>query len=554
MKYAIGLDFGTESGRAVLVDLANGSEIATAIHPFANAVIDSHLPAPDSDVRLEPDWALQDPADYIATIATTIPRLLADTGVDPADVVGLGIDFTACTMLPTTSDGVPLCQLPEFRREPHAWVKLWKHHAAQPEADRINAAAAQRGEAWLPRYGGRISSEWFYSKSLQILDEAPHIYRAADRLIEAADWVVWQLTGVETRNSCTAGYKAIWSKQDGFPEPSYFGALDPAFASVVDEKMSRDVVSVGELAGGLSARAAEWTGLRPGTAVAVANVDAHVSVPAVGVIEPGTMVAVMGTSTCHMVLGSHLALPEGMCGVVEDGIIPGFFGYEAGQSAVGDIFAWFTKQAVPKEVHDAADRDGLSVHAALERDAARLRPGESGLLALDWWNGNRSILVDVELSGLLVGATLATRPADIYRALLEATAFGTRAIIESLQAAGVTVERVVACGGLPERNELLMQLSADVTGREFDVAASSQAPALGSAMYGAVAAGSAAGGYDSIADAAAAMVRPTARTYRPNAGSLATYDALFRDYMSLHDYFGRGGNDVMRRLRAMRGR
>jgi len=262
----------------------------------------------------------------------------------------------------------------------------------------------------------------------------------------------------------------------------------------------------------------------------------------------------MGTSTCHMVLGSQLALAEGMCGVVEDGIIPGFFGYEAGQSAVGDMFAWFTKQAVPPEVHEEARREGLTVHGVLERDAARLRPGENGLLALDWWNGNRSILVDVELSGLLVGATLATTPADIYRALLEATAFGTRAIIESLEGAGVAVDRVVACGGLPDRNPLLMQLSADITGREFEVAASNQAPALGSAMYGAVAAGAAAGGYDSIEDAAAAMVRPGVRTYRPDPSATAIYDDLFRDYLTLHDHFGRGGNDVMRRLRALRAR
>jgi L-ribulokinase len=554
MTYAIGLDFGTESGRAVLVDLTTGEELATAIHEYANGVIDRRLPAPDDDVVLEPDWALQDPDDYLATIRSTVPRLLSQTGVERSEVAGIGIDFTACTMLPTTAAGTPLCRLPEFRREPHAWVKLWKHHAAQPEADRINEAAAARGEAWLPRYGGRISSEWFYSKSLQILDEAPAIYAAADRLIEAADWVIWQLTGVETRNSCTAGYKAIWSKQDGFPSTAYFAHLDPRFAGIVDDKMSRDVQSIGERAGELSAEAASWMGLGPGIAVAVANVDAHVSVPAVGVIEPGTMVAVMGTSTCHMVLGSRLVVAEGMCGVVEDGIIPGYFGYEAGQSAVGDIFAWFTKQAVPPEVHDQARREGSSVHAVLARDAARLRPGESGLLALDWWNGNRSILVDVELSGLLVGATLATQPSDIYRALLESTAFGTRAIIESLEAAGVTVERVVACGGLPERNELLMQLSADITGREFDVAASAQAPALGSAMYGAVAAGAAAGGYDSIADAAAAMVRPHVRTYRPDPSARQTYDALFRDYLTLHDEFGRGGNDVMRRLRALRAR
>jgi len=518
----------------------------------SNGVIDRHLPVPDEDLRLEPDWALQDPDDYLATLRSTVPQLLRETGIDAGEVIGVGIDFTSCTMLPTTADGTPLCRLAALRREPHAWVKLWKHHAAQPEADRLNAVAAARGEPWLPRYGGRISSEWFFSKALQILDEAPAVYRAADRLIEAGDWLVWQLTGVETRNSCAAGYKALWSKADGFPDPGYFADLDPAFASVVADKMSGTIRSIGERAGELSSEAAAWTGLRPGTPVAIGNVDAHVSVPATGVTEPGTMVAVMGTSTCHMVLGSRLAPAEGIAGVVEDGIIPGFFGYEAGQAAVGDMFAWFTRQAVPPEIHDEARRTGSSVHAVLEAEAARFRPGETGLLALDWWNGNRSILVDAELSGLLVGATLATRPADIYRALLESTAFGTRTIIESLEAAGVGVERVVACGGLAERNALLMQLSADITGRELAVAASNQVAALGSAMYGAVAAGAAAGGYDSIADAARRMVRPPVRTYRPGPSTRAVYDALHREYMGLHDHFGRHGTDVMRRLRALR--
>jgi L-ribulokinase len=552
VKYAVGIDFGTESGRAVLVDVASGEELATAVHQYANGVIDRQLPPPDDDVRLEPDWALQDPADYLATVKSTVPSLLAQTGAEPADIVGVGIDFTACTMLPTTADGTPLSELEQFRRRPHAWVKLWKHHAAQPEADRINQLGAAIGEPWLPRYGGRISSEWFYSKSLQILDEAPDIYRAADRLIEATDWVIWRLTGVETRNSCTAGYKAIWSKADGFPDRSFFAKLDPAFADVVDAKMRRDISLLGERAGGLSAEAAGWTGLRPGTPVAVANVDAHVSVPAVGVTQPGTMVAVMGTSTCHMVLDSQLKLAQGICGVVEDGIIPGLFGYEAGQSAVGDIFNWFTRFAVPPEVHERARRDGLTLHQALEHDAATLKPGESGLLALDWWNGNRSILVDVDLSGLLLGATLATQPHEIYRTLLEATAFGTRAIIESLEEAGVPVNRVVACGGLPERNKLLMQISADITGREFDVAASTQAGAVGSAMHAAVAAGSAGGGYDSIEEAAVAMARPHVATYRPDESVKRIYDQLYREYTTLHDYFGRGANDVMKVLRAMR--
>jgi L-ribulokinase len=441
-----------------------------------------------------------------------------------------------------------------FRREPHAWVKLWKHHAAQPEADRINQTASDRGEAWLDRYGGKISSEWFFSKALQILDEAPGIYEAADRLIEAADWVVWRLTGQETRNSCTAGYKAIWSKQEGFPGADYFAALDLRLADIVDQKMSRTVSPVGERAGGLTEEAAGWTGLPAGTAVAVANVDAHVSVPAATVTGPGRMVMVMGTSICHLVLGERPAVVEGMCGVVEDGILPGLYGYEAGQSAVGDIFAWFVDNLVPPEYHEQAERDGIDVHAVLEREADRLRPGQSGLVALDWWNGNRSVLVDVDLSGLLLGATLATKAPEIYRALIEATAFGTRLIIESFEASGVPVGDIVACGGLPERNRLLMQIYADVTGREISVASSPQAPALGSAMWAAVAAGSAAGGYDRIADAAAAMAHLREERYLPDAARAAVYDELYAEYRTLHDHFGRGANDAMKRLRAIRDR
>ena len=554
-KYAVGVDFGTESGRAALVAVATGAEVATAVYPYRNGVVDRHLPPPDEDVRLEPDWALQDPEDYLRTFQSTVPSVLAQSGVDPADVVGIGIDFTACTMLPTTADGTPLCMLPDYRRQPHAWVKLWKHHAAQPEADRINTVAAARGETWLPRYGGRISSEWFYSKALQILDEAPEIYRAADRLIEAADWVVWRLCGVETRNSCTAGYKAIWAKDAGFPPTDYFADLNPAFASVVDDKMSRDISPIGERAGGLTAEAAGWTGLRPGTAVAVANVDAHVSVPASTVIGPGRMVAVMGTSTCHLVLGRDSAIVEGMCGVVEDGVIPGLFGFEAGQSGVGDIFAWFTDHAVPPEYHAAAAADGVDVHTVLVREAAKLRPGESGLVALDWWNGNRSVLVDADLTGLLVGGTLATRAPDIYRALIEATAFGTRVIVDAFEDAGVAIDEIVACGGLPQRNAFLMQLYADATGREFKVAESTQTPCLGSAMFGAVAASAHEGGYDTIFDAAERMAHLRDETYVPDPAHRAVYDELYEQYRELHDLFGRAtGSDAMKRLKALRAR
>ena len=547
-RYAVGVDFGTESGRAVVVSLDDGSELGTKVYPYRNGVIDERLPEPHEQVELGQDWALQDPDDYVRTLQETLPPLLAETGIDPADVVGIGVDFTSCTMLPTLADGTPLCRIDDLRAEPHAWVKLWKHHAAQPHADRINEVAAERGETWLPRYGGRYSSEWFFSKALQILDEAPGIYTRAERLLEAADWVVWQLTGVESRNSCTDGYKALWSKREGFPGDAFFAALDPRFAGVVDEKMSRQIASIGGRAGGLSERAAAWTGLLPGTTVAVANVDAHVSAPAATVTDAGSMVIIMGTSNCHILLGDTEQTVEGMCGVVEDGVVPGLFGYEAGQSGVGDIFAWFADTCVPPELHERV-RAGGTIHDVLEHEAARLRPGASGLLALDWWNGNRSVLVDADLRGLLVGMTLATTAPEIYRTLLEATAFGTRVIVESFERAGIPVDRIVVCGGLPDRNRLLMQIYADVTGRELSVAAASQTPALGAAMFGAVAAGAGRGGYDSIVEASRRMARVRPATYRPDPAHREMYDRLYAEYVRLHDLFGRGGDDVMHTLK-----
>ena len=551
-RYTIGVDFGTESARALLVDVADGREIGVEVYKYSNGVIDERLPAPNTDVVLSPDWALQDPNDYLEAFKRAVPAVVAGSGIDPASVIGIAVDFTACTMLPTKADGTPLCFLDEFRREPHAWVKLWKHHAAQPEADDVNRLAAEMGETWLARYGGKISSEWFFPKALQILREAPEIYRAADRLIEAADWVIWQLTGTETRNNCTAGYKAIWSAEDGFPKSKFFAALDPAFANVVDDKMSRQIVRLGERAGRLSEEAAGWTGLPAGIAVAVANVDAHVSAPAATVTACGTLVAIMGTSTCHIVLSEDAPVIPGACGVVADGVIPGLFGYEAGQSAVGDIFAWFVDNCVPPLYYDRAKALGVSVHQVLEEEAAALMPGQSGLLALDWWNGNRSVLVDADLSGVLLGMTLATTAPEIYRALIEATAFGTRVIVDAFEKGGVRIDQVVACGGLPERNRMLMQIYADVTGRAFRIAASAQTPALGSAMFAAVAARSAAGGYDSIQAAAARMAHLRDESYEPIAARHETYDLLYREYVRLHDLFGRGRDPAIKTLKRIR--
>jgi L-ribulokinase len=316
--------------------------------------------------------------------------------------------------------------------------------------------------------------------------------------------------------------------------------------------MSRDIYALGAKAGGLTEEAAGWTGLKPGTAVAVANVDAHVAVPSATVTEPGRMVIIMGTSNCHMVMGEAEAVVPGMCGYVDEGIVPGLFGYEAGQSCVGDHFAWFTDNCVPAAYEREAEKRGISIHELLEEKASALKPGESGLIALDWWNGNRSVLVDVDLTGVLVGATLATKPEEIYRALIEATAYGTRKIIETFDEYGVPVNEIVATGGLPDRNKLLMQIYADVSGRPIHTVGTTQGGAVGSAMHGAVAAGKAAGGYDTIQEASKHMASLGEAEYIPNPENKAVYDKLYAEYNTLHDYFGRGANDVMKRLKALK--
>jgi L-ribulokinase len=534
-EYVIGVDFGTLSGRALVVRVSDGEEVGTAVHEFGHGVIESVLPA--SGAALPPDWALQDPEDYREVLRQAVPAAVAASGIDPNQVVGIAIDFTACTVIPALRDGTPLCELPDLRNRPHAYPKLWKHHAAQAHADRINAAAHDRKEPWIGRYGGKISSEWQFAKGLQLLEEDPEIYHRTERWIEAADWIIWELCGVETRNVCTAGYKGIY--QDGqYPSRDFLRALNPGFGDFIDklDHPLSALSALGERAGGLTAQAAAWTGLPEGIAVAVGNVDAHVTVAAANAIDPGQLVLIMGTSTCHVVNGEALAEVPGMCGVVKGGITAGAWGYEAGQSGVGDIFAWYV------------DQTGAT-HTQLTEQAAAQAVGAHGLVALDWWNGNRSLLVNHELSGVIVGLTLATRPPDIYRALLESTAFGTRMIIEAFEEAGVPVRELVVAGGLLT-NALLMQIYADVTRRPLSLIGSSQGPALGSAIHAAVAAGR----YPDVKAAAAAMGRVERDVYLPDPDRASAYDALYAEYRTLHDYLGRGTNDVLRRLRTIRNR
>jgi L-ribulokinase len=547
--YSIGLDFGTESVRALLVDVTRGEAVATAVRAYPDGVIDAQLPG--TGERLPPDWALQNPSDWLEGLEHTVKAVLADPGVDPSAVVGLGVDFTSCTVLPTTADAVPLCEFEPFRGEPHAWAKLWKHHGAEPEAARVTSVAAARGESWLQRYGGRISSEWLLPKALEIAERAPHVYRAAARIVEGADWIVWRLTGILARNACAAGYKGTWHKQDGYPGAEFLRALNRGFEDLYDVKVAGPVVPPGTKVGSLTGEWAARLGLSDRTAVAAPIIDAHAAVLGGGVAGPGTFVMMMGTSTCHLVMADRERPVEGMAGVVEDGIVPGYYAYESGQAAVGDLFAWFAHHAVPPSYHEEARAHGTSMQALLTSKAQSFGPGSSGLLALDWWNGNRSTLGRSDLCGLLVGLTLNTRAEEIFHALVEGTAFGTRAIVESFTDQGLPVSSIVAGGGLT-RNGMLMQIYADVTGRSIAVAGAPQASASGAAMLGAVAAGATAGGYASLADAVARMAPAPATTYQPGPERRHQYDALYGEYRRLYDHFGRGGNEVMTVLRRLR--
>jgi L-ribulokinase len=533
--YTIGVDFGTESGRALLLDPRSGEELAVEVVPYPSAVIDRTLPG--TGERLPPDWALQDPDDWVTVIETGLPGVLAQADAAPEQVVGIGVDFTSCTVLPVTAEGVPLCKLERLRGRRHAWPKLWKHHAAQPVADRLNEVATERGEEFLTRYGGRISSEWYFPKLIELWLEDREIYTEAAEFIEATDWIVWHLTGNQCRQACTAGYKAMWSDADGLPSREYFDAAYPGFPDPA-EKLGHSFAQLGTSAGPLRAELAQRIGLSDSVQVAVGNVDSFVSVPGAGVKQPGTFVTVVGTSTCDMIVSPQEIRLPGITGVVRDGILPGSYGYEAGQTAVGDMLAWFV----------GALGAGGGAYTQLEQGAAELAPGETGLVALDWFNGNRSILADADLTGAIFGLTLQSSPVEIYRALLESIAFGNRRIIENFEEHGVAVSEIVACGGIAEKSPLLMQMIADASGRPVHVPASSEIPARGAALFGAVAAGV----FDGIGEAIEATRPSHARTYAPDRAAQGIYDRVYAIYRSLYDSLGSSQNHLMHDLKRIR--
>ncbi len=537
-KFAIGLDFGTQSVRSAIIDINNGEEIFASIYKYKSGVIDTSLP--DSDINLPLDSAMQDPKDYEDGLVYTIKQILNNTKVNKRDIIGLGIDFTSCTMMPIKLDSTPLCFIKKFRNDPNSWVKLWKHHAAHKYALKLNEIAAKRSEDFLDRYGGKISSEWMIPKIMQIADESPKIYDEADYMIEGGDWIVQRLTGNLTRNISCLGYKAIW---DGnFPSKDFFKELNPKLENVCD-KLSGEVLRLGELAGYLNSDYHKKLNL-PRLPVAAANIDAHVAVPATTVVEPGKMVMIMGTSTCHMVLWDRFTKVTGVGGIVKDGIISGYWGYEAGQASVGDAFEWFIRNSVPYNYFKEAKNKDISIFNYLNRLASKLKPGESGILCLDWLNGNRSVLMDADLSGLILGIKLSTKPEEIYRAIIEATAFGTRKIIETFENSGIKIESLFACGGLAQKNEMIMQIYSDVTDREINIAKSTQTGCLGSAMHAAVAAGY----YKDIKEAAKYMSHLKSKKFIPDKSNVIIYNKLYEQYLRLHDYFGLPENSEMKTL------
>jgi L-ribulokinase len=531
---SVGVDFGTESGRVLVLDLDTGSELATHVVAYEHGVIDRTLAG--TGEALPGDWALQHPADWTDVIERGIPAALAEAGVEPGRVRGLGVDFTSCTVLPALADGRPLCLTPAWEQRRHAWPKLWKHHAAQRVADRLTEVAAQRSEPFLQRYGGRISSEWYFPKLIEVWEEDREVYEACDVFLEATDWIVWWLTGQLVRQSTTAGYKAMWSPTEGLPSGAYFEAAYPGFAAPA-EKLGTVFAPLGTRAGAVRGELAARLGLRDDVAVAVGNVDSFVSVPGAGVERPRTFVMVIGTSICDMVVDAEEVRLPGITGVARDGILPGLYGYEAGQAAVGDMLAWFVRTI-------GADAD----FAALERQASAVGPGASGLVALDWFNGNRTILADADLTGSIVGLTLQSSAADIYRALLESIAFGNRRIMDNFTEHGLGLDRIVACGGIAERSPLTMQIIADVSGREVDVPASREVPARGAALFAAVAAGA----FADIGAAVQATRPPVARTYVPDRGATDVYDRVYPIFGALHDLLGRSRPELLHELKRIR--
>lgn len=541
-KYSIGIDYGTLSGRAVLVDVSDGHEIASAVLEYKRGVMDEYLC--DSNIKLPQDYALQHPRDYIDVIEYCVPEIIKRSGVHNSDIIGVGVDFTSCTVIPTYKDGTPLCLSDKFNKVPDAYVKLWKDHSSLPYAEKLTEIAKNEGYDFINRYGGAISSEWLIPKIMLIADKAPEVYNEAAYFIEAADWIVWQLCGKQIRSSCTSGYKALWHHKDGYPPTSFFEKLDPKFNNLISEKLNAPIQSIGTKAGNIAKEWADKLGLNENTAIAIGNIDGHATVPAVKITKPGQMLMILGTSACFMTLDERELDVREIAGYVKDGMIPGYYGYEAGQACMGDHFAWFIKNLLPYEYKQEAQMQGNTDIEYIFEKASELKPGENGLIALDWWNGNRALPCRSGLSGCIIGMNLSTKLEHIFRALVEATAFGARMITDNFRKYGLNINSIHAAGGIAEKNSFVMQLYADILDMDIKISGSAQAAALGAAMTGAVAGGA----YKSLTLAAERMGKLKDIIYKPNQNNREVYDSLYNEFCRLYDYFGRE-NDLMKNIK-----
>ena len=544
--YTIGMDFGSLSARAVLMEVCTGEAVASKVFPYPHGILSEALPGGKT---LPPDWALQLPSDYREAFAALIPALIKEQGLEAEQIIGLGLDVTSTTMLPLTEEGTPLCELPEYKDEPHAYIKMWKHHAAQRQSERIEALAKKRGESWLSQFGGSISGEHFLPKAAQIADEAPELYERCGRLMEVGDYLVWELTGQESRGYCAAAYKTYYSREKGDVSREFLAGINPRLASLPD-KLPSPIVMPGDSAGGLRDEWAAVTGLLPGTPVSAAGVDAHVTAIGCRTTRPGDALLIVGTSTCVIMLGEEYREAAGLNGVVPEGIVPSLNAYEGGQAAVGDLFAWFCANCVPEKYHAQARARGVDIQQLLTEKAALRKPGESGLVALDWINGVRSTLMDFELSGLVMGLTLDTKAEDIYRAFIEATAFGAWKILKAAIDEGVRIKRVCASGGIPLKNPLLMQIYADVFNMEIHVVDEPYSAALGSAIMG-QAASAGAGGFAALGELSGERAEKSGLIYRPIEENAAVYRELFEVYSELYEFYGRKCG-AMKKLRELR--
>lgn len=543
-KYSMGIDFGTLSARAVMIDIETGEELATSVCEYPHGVMSETF----IDGSLLPaDYALQHPQDYLDAMLFVIRDCMEKSGVAPEMIIGIGVDFTASTVMPVLKDGTPLCFMESFKNIPHAYVKLWKHHAAQKEADEINSLAKKTNAAWLEKYGGTISCEWLFPKVLQVLKESSEVYESTFRFVEAGDWIVWMLTGEETHSVCTTGFKAIWDEEYGYPDRAFLGALHPKLQDIVGTKISKEVIKLSQTAGYITKEIAGKTGLKEGTPVAPAFIDAHAALPALGITHSGELLMIIGTSSCHILLSDKKSYIPGISGFVKDGIVDHLYAFEAGQACVGDSFDWFVKNCIPHSCTEDARKAGLNIHKYLREKASLLSPGSNGVLALDWFNGSRTPYVNGDLSGVLLGLNINTAPEQIYRALIESTAYGAKRILAIYEQNGIKIDKVYAAGGIAEKDELLMQIYADVLEKEIVLSGTGQACAYGSAVLGAVNPN----GYPSLSDAAQKLKKISTVSYTPDVAKSQIYAKLYKEYETLCEFFANSENKTMKILKEL---